>query len=379
MSMVNVSIELTPRQETSRWLSVGIQALTVLLALCVASVALLTVDMSPVAIYSTMFLSSFTDPLQAARVLNRSAPLILAGLAVYIPLRSGLYNIGAQGQLIVGGLVTVWAGVTVPKTLGTSPEGSLTFGLALVLSLLVGVVWVLVPVYLYTRYEVNEILTTLMLVFVAERLSAYLISGPMQATAGAFPRTDSMQVELPTLFGTPVDVGIVLALLAVAATWLVMQRTKLGYEIILVGSNDEVAERAGTDTAKVTFVVFTLAAALAGLAGFVEVAGQQSSLTIGWEPGYGWTAIPIALLGRRGAVQTMFAGFLFGVIFVGSLYVETTAGTPSAISRIIEALIILFLISGEVLKSYRFDIRLGAWSLQEAIRGLLGLARTEGN
>jgi ABC-type uncharacterized transport system permease subunit len=75
----------------------------------------------------------------------------------------------------------------------------------------------------------------------------------------------------------------------------------------------------------------------------------------------------------------MFAGFLFGVIFVGSLYVETTAGTPSAISRIIEALIILFLISGEVLKSYRFDIRLGAWSLQEAIRGLLGLARTEGN
>ena len=377
--MVNVSIELTPRQETSRWLSVGIQALTVLLALCVASVALLTVDMSPVAIYSTMFLSSFTDPLQAARVLNRSAPLILSGLAVYIPLRSGLYNIGAQGQLIVGGLVTMWVGVTVPETLGISPEGSLMFGLALVLSLLVGVVWVLVPVYLYTRYEVNEILTTLMLVFVAERLSAYLISGPMQATAGGFPRTDSMQVELPTLFGTSVDVGIVLALLAVAATWLVMQRTKLGYEIILVGSNDEVAERAGTDTAKVTFVVFTLAAALAGLAGFVEVAGQQSSLTIGWEPGYGWTAIPIALLGRRGAVQTMFAGFLFGVIFVGSLYVETTAGTPSAISRIIEALIILFLISGEVLKSYRFDIRLGAWSLQEAISGLLGLARTGGN
>lgn len=377
--MVNVSIELTPRQETSRWLSVGIQTVTVLLALCVASVALLTVDMNPVGVYSTMFLSSFTDPLQAARVLNRSAPLILAGLAVYIPLRSGLYNIGAQGQFIVGGLVTVWAGVTVPEMLGISPGGSLMFGLALVLSLLVGVVWVLVPVYLYTKYEVNEILTTLMLVFVAERVSAYLISGPMQATAGAFPRTSSMDIELPTLFGTPVTIGIVLALLAVAVTWLLMQRTKLGYEIVLAGSNDEVAERAGADTAKVTFVVFTLAAALAGLAGFVEVAGQQSSLTIGWEPGYGWTAIPIALLGRRGAVQTMFAGLLFGVIFVGSLYVETTAGIPSAISQIIEALIILFLISGEVLKSYHFDIQLGAWSLQEAIRGLPGLAQTEGN
>src|SRR6056297_1327584 len=99
--MADVSIEMTPRQETPRWLALSVQGLTVVAALAVASLALLTVDADPVAVYSQMFLSAFTDPMQATRVINRSAPLILAGLAVYIPLRSGLYNIGAEGQIIV--------------------------------------------------------------------------------------------------------------------------------------------------------------------------------------------------------------------------------------------------------------------------------------
>lgn len=377
--MVNASIELTPRQETTRRLSLMVQVVTVLLALAVASIAIWAVDANPITVYSGMFLSSFTDPLQAARVLNRGAPLILAGLAVYIPLRSGLYNIGAQGQFILGGLVTVWVGTTLPEMLGIGTDGPLVFAAAFVLSLLVGVVWVFVPVYLYTKYEVNEILTTLMLVFTAERLSAYLISGPMQTAGGAFPRTDSIAFELPTIFGTRVNVGIVFALLAVGGTWWLVNRTRLGYEIILSGSNDSVAEQAGISTTKVTFVTFMLAAAFAGLAGFIEVAGQQPSLTIGWEPGYGWTAIPIALLGRRGAVQTMLAGFLFALILVGGLYMETTAGVPSAISQIIEALIILFLISGEVVKSYRFDIHLGTWSLRESMTEFADSAQTGEN
>jgi simple sugar transport system permease protein len=109
------------------------------------------------------------------------------------------------------------------------------------------------------------------------------------------------------------------------------------------------------------------------------VAGNQSSLTIGWQPGYGWTAIPIALLGRRGAVQTMLAGFMFGFIFVGASTVETTLGVPAAISQMIEALIILFLISGEVLKTHRLDLVLGRWSLRESVGKLARVGRAGGN
>jgi len=367
---------MTPRQETPRWLSLSVQGLTVVAALAVASLVLLTVDADPLVVYSQMFLGAFTSPSQAVRVINRSAPLILAGLAVYIPLRSGVYNIGAEGQIIVGGLVTLWAGVKLPGMLGVGESSLVVLLAASLLSLLVGAIWVLVPVYLYTKYDTNEILTTLMLVFAAERLSAYLISGPLQATSGAFPRTNSIAFELPTLFGTRINAGILIALLAVAGTWVLINRTQLGYEIILSGSNDGVAKQAGISTAKVTFVVFSISAALAGLAGFIEVAGQQPSLTIGWQPGYGWTAIPIALLGRRGALQTMFAGFLFGIIFVGGLLVSIRLGVPAAIAQIIEALIILFLISAEVIKSYRFDIVRGAWSLRDSIGGLVGATST---
>lgn len=377
--MANVSIELTPRKRTPRWLSVVIQAMTIVAALAVAAVALLVVEADPLAVYAQMFVGAVTDPFQTTRVLNRSAPLILAGLAVYIPLRSGLYNIGAEGQIIVGGLATLWAGVWLPELLGIAPSGVTVILIAVLVALVAGAVWVYVPVYLYNKYEVNEILTTLMLVFTAERLSAYLISGPLQAEGGGFPRTDSIGFDLPTLFGTRINVGIVVAVLAVGVTWLLINRTRLGYEIILSGSNEGVAEQTGIGMKKVTLVVFSLAAAFAGLAGFLEVAGNQPTLTVGWQPGYGWTAIPIALLGRRGSLQTMLAGLLFGVIFVGSSFVETTLGVPSALSQIIEALLILFLISGEMFKTYRMDIVLGTRSLRESVAGLTGVRRTGGD
>ena len=374
---MDASLKLTRRKQTPRWLGFSVQVFTVVAALAVASLALLAVDLNPLAVYGQMFLGAITDPFQTSRVLNRSAPLILAGLAVYIPLRSGLYNIGAEGQLIMGGLVTLWVGVNVPDMLGLSGSGLATLVIAFLAAAIAGAVWVLIPVVLYARYRANEILTTLMLVFTAERLSSFLISGPMQSSAGTFPRTARVDLELPALFGR-VNVSILLAVLAVIATWVLINKTRLGYEIVLSGSNDSVAEQTGISTAKITFVVFTLAAGFAGLAGFIEIAASQPTLTLGWQPGYGWTAIPIALLGRRGAFQTMAAGLMFGVIFVGGLVVETSFGVPSAIAQIIEALLILFLITAEFVKTYRFDVRIGAWSLRESLAGAIGTDRLEG-
>jgi simple sugar transport system permease protein len=375
---MNVDLDLTPRQETSTWLLASTQLFTVVGALLVASIALVVVDINPLTAYSLMFIEPFTNTFHATRIINRSAPLILAGLAVYLPLRSGLYNIGAEGQLILGGIVTVWLGTSLPGMLGISGSGITIMLVSLLFGAVAGMVWVLAPVYLYVKYEVNEILTTLMLVFTAQRLSAYLINGPLQVSVGAFPRTSSVGFGVPTLFGTEVRAGIVIALLGVAGTWVLINKTRLGYEIVLSGSNEEVAVQTGINAAKVTVVVFMLAAAFAGLAGFLEIAGNQGNMTPGWNPGYGWTAIPIALLGRRGAIQTMLAGFLFSVLFVGGLAIETTLGVPAAISQIIESLIILFLITAEFIKSYRVDVEFGGRSAQRMIAGLFGLERGEG-
>ena len=375
---MNVDLDLTPRQRISPWLVASTQVLTVIGALLLASLALIAVNINPLEAYSIIFLDPFTNPFQATRILNRSAPLILAGLAVYLPLKSGLYNIGAEGQLILGGILTVWVGVNVPSMLGIASDGAAITLLALAAASLAGMAWVIVPVVLYIYLDVNEILTTLMLVFTAEQFSRFLINGPMQASIGAFPRTSNIGFSIPTLFGTKVRAGILLALLAVAVTWLVINKTRLGYEIILSGSNENVATQTGIGTAKITVVVFTLAAAFAGMAGFLELGGNLGNLTPGWNPGYGWTAIPIALLGRRGAIQTMLAGLLFGVLFVGGLTIETTLGVPAAISQVIESLIILFLITAEFIKSYRVDLEFGGRSLRRTLSGLVGRDPQEG-
>jgi simple sugar transport system permease protein len=369
---------LTPRQELPTWLSISAQLFTVIAALLVAAVALVAVDVNPLAAYGKMFLGPVTDAFHATRVLNRSAPLILAGLAVYLPLRSGLYNIGAEGQLILGGILAVWIGLNLPDMLGVAGDGLATLALMFGGAVLVGALWALVPVYLLVKYEVNEILTTLMLVFTAQRLNAYLVNGPMQASIGAFPRTPSVSASLPTMGGTGVRVGIVMALLAVVGVWTLINKTRLGYEIVLSGSNAEAARQTGIDSAKITFVVFMLAAAFAGISGFLEITTYQGALTPSWAPGYGWTAIPIALLGRRGAFQTMLAGLLFGVLFVGGLALSTTLSVPAAISSVIEALIILFLITAEFIKTYRFDVRIGGTSARDTLLGAIGAGQRGG-
>lgn len=371
-------LDLTPRQEVPAWLAVSAQLLTVLCALLIASVALAMVDINPIEAYALMFVEPFTNVFHATRIINRSAPLILAGLAVYLPLRSGLYNIGAEGQLVLGGIVTVWVGVNAPGILGLSGSGLPAVGVTLVCSALAGAAWMVVPVYLYVRYDVNEILTTLMLVFTAQQFNTYVINGPMQTSLGSFPRSESVAFTVPALFGSNVRAGIVLAVLAVASTWVLLNRTRLGYEITLSGSNEEVGRQAGISSAKVAVVVFLIAGAFAGLAGFLEIAGNQGNLTAGWSPGYGWTAIPIALLGRRSAVQTMLAGLLFGVLFVGGLVMNTTLGVPAAISQMIEALVILFLIAAEFVKNYRVDVEFGDRSARETVAGLLGREPEEG-
>ncbi|WP_165875252.1 ABC transporter permease [Natrarchaeobius chitinivorans] len=360
-------------------MTVLIPVSTVLLALLVSSVALIAVGVNPIVAYLEIFLNPFFEAAHMRRVLNRGAPLILAGLAVYIPLRSGLYNIGAEGQLILGGIVTIWIGVNLPDYLGISTNALSLVVIMFFVSIVVGAAWIFVPYYLYTEYEVNEILTTLMLVFTAEQLSNYLTAGPMSTEVGAFPRTDTIQATLPTFPGSRLNIGIVIAVIMVVATWFLINKTRLGYEIILSGSNEEVARQTGISAAKITFVVFMLAGAFAGLAGFIDMAGNQQTMTIDWFPEYGWTAIPIALLGRRGAFQTMLAALLFSVLITGGIVIEARFGVPSAIAQIIEALVILFLITGEFVRTYKFDIVIGERSMRGIVYGMAGFGGSGGN
>jgi len=221
-----------------------------------------------------------------------------------------------------------------------------------------GGLWAAIPAWLRARWGINEIITTLLFTFIAADVKNYVVRGPMQAPGANFPQTAQLPAAalLPEIPGLGYPAGILLAVALVAVTHVVMNRMRLGFEITVIGANDRAAEQAGMSKYRIYLVVLVAGGAVAGLAGISEISGVQSRLRAFFAPGYGFTAIPIALLGRNGALQVMLAATFFAVIFVGGSSIQTLLGVPSAIVDIIQALIILFLITAEFFKRYSVDL-----------------------
>ena len=349
---MNVEFELSAREEVPWWLAYGTPVFTVVAALAVSAIALVALGVNPIAAYGLMFVNTATNEFGITQTLIKSVPLILTGLAVYVPLRAGLWNIGAEGQLYMGGIVGTWIGLNVGlPSIALIPA-------AFVGAAIAGALWAGIPGWLKAKWDVNEIITTLLLTFVAIELASYMVRGPMQGGAGNFPVSALLPTaaQLPTLPGLDVHVGILLAVFVVGCVYVINNRTRLGFEVTFVGENPNAAEQAGMSTYKVYLFVFLLGGALAGFAGINEIAGVQNRLRPEFSPGYGFTAIPIALLGRNGAFRVLLAALFFALIFVGGSSMEVSFGVPAALVDVIQALIILFLITAEFIKRYRIGI-----------------------
>ena len=343
-------LTVSAREDVPRWLAYGTPVLTVLGALAVGAVALLALGVDPVAAYGTMFVGTLTSEFGVSQTLLRAVPLALTGLAVYLPLRAGLWNIGAEGQLYLGAIAGTWVGLNVDA------PGVVLVPLVLFGGGVAGGLWGLVPGLLRARRGVNEIIVTLMLTFVGVELAGYLVRGPMRGGEGNFP----VSAELPAAALLPelgtVHAGVLVALVATVAVRLLVTRTTTGYEVVVTGSNADAADTAGVDVEWVYVFVLVAGGALAGLAGAIEIAGLQEKLRPNFSPGYGFTAIPIALLGRRGALRVGLASLLFAVLVVGGSSMELEFGVPAALVEVIQALVILFLITAEFFKRYRIGV-----------------------
>lgn len=349
---MNVDVEIQAREELPSWLAYGTPVFTVIAALAVSSIALLALGVNPIPAYETMFVSTLTDPFGIEQTLIKAVPLILTGLAVYIPLRAGLWNIGAEGQLYMGAIAGTWIGLNVEAPM------YLLIPLMLLGAGIAGGIWAGIPGWLRAKLDINEIITTLLLTFVAIQLANYLVRGPMQGGSGNFPVSAILPGAgmFPSILGTGVHAGIIVALLLVVVTYVLMNKSQLGFEITFVGSNHEAAKQAGMRTTMVYILVLVLGGAFAAVAGISEIAGVQGRLRPDFSPGYGFTAIPIALLGRNGAFRVLLGALFFAVLFVGGSSVEIQFGVPAALIEVIQALIILFLITAEFFKSYTVEV-----------------------
>jgi simple sugar transport system permease protein len=349
---MQVDVDFEARTDVPWWMAYGTPVFTILAALAVSSLALVALDVSPIRAYEVMFVQTLTTEFGLTETIAKGVPLIFAGLAVYLPLKANLWNIGAEGQLFMGAVVGTWIGLNVSLPIFA------TLPLMLVGAGIAGALWVAIPAWLRAKWGINEIITTLLFTFVAADLKNYVVRGPMQAPDANFPQTTQlpMTAQLPEIPVVGFPSGVLVAITFVALTYVLVNHTRLGFEITFIGANDDAAEQAGMSKYRIYLFVLMTGGFFAGLTGISEIAGVQSRLRAFFAPGYGFTAIPIALLGRNGAFRVMLAALFFAVIFVGGSSIETLLSVPSAIVDIIQALIILFLITAEFFKRYGVSV-----------------------
>jgi simple sugar transport system permease protein len=276
---------------------------------------------------------------------------------VAIAFRMLFWNIGAEGQYALGGIAAAF----VPLFLGDQLPGFLLLPLMIVMAILAGAVWALIPAALKAFLQVNEILTTLMMNYVAILLAEYLYLGPWRDPGGfGFPGTAEFPraAWLPNLTGR-VHAGLLLALAAAALVWFIMARTRWGYEIRVIGENARAARYSGMSIGRNVVLVMLLSGGLAGLAGMSEVAGIAHRLGKGFTVGYGYTAIIVAWLAALNPVGVVFVAFLMAALLVGGEALKTM-GLPQAVSGVLQGAILFFVLGGTIFVNYRVRLIRGA-------------------
>ncbi len=354
-----MTIRLEPRVQPPGWLSAAITFAAVGVALVISGVIIAVVGGDPVRSYIHILNAAFGSIGVLSDTLVKATPLLLTGLACALAFRMRLWNIGAEGQFLLG----AWgaSAVVLAPILPPGTPGFIVIPTMMLAGAAAGGIWGLIPGVLRARLGVNEIITTLMLNYVALFWVQFWVFGPwseggFQQTAAfppeAFlPRLTDFASSVPAFDGLTVQLGLVFGLVAAGIVWLFLERSRWGYEIRLAGDSQRAARYAGVDIARNVIVVFAISGALAGLAGMSEVSGVVHRLQDRISPGYGFTAIIIAYLARFDPFKVIVASVLFGALILAGREIQ-----PSGVPAMIQGIILFSLIVAEVFVRYRVRI-----------------------
>ncbi len=275
-----------------------------------------------------------------ADALVRATPLILAGLAVALAFRGGVFNIGAEGQLLAGAVAGTSVSLFAPPSLGW-----FTIVLALLAAALAGALWAAIAAELKKRFNVLEIISTIMLNFVAIHLVSYLVRGPLQEPTRIYPQTETLAeyARLPViLLDTRLHFGFVLAIAAAMMLAWFFRKFAAGFRVRVVGASPRAAWSSGQiDVAKTSYSVFVMSGALAGFAGGIEISGVTYALYENLSPGYGYTAIAVALIAGLNPLGVIGSGIFFAVLETSAIALQRDFAIPASIASVAEAALIL--------------------------------------
>lgn len=288
-----------------------------------------------------------------------SIPYIFAGLAVAVGFQAGLFNIGVEGQLLVGALCAAFVGYRVAGL-----PALVHIPLALLAGVVGGAAWAFLPGLLKARTGAHEVITTIMFNYIALRLSDWLLNGPLEGTPGTARTPDVLaSAELPRFLPHPIRLhaGILIALAVAGLVYLLLWKTPLGFELRTVGANLHAARYAGINVERRFVVAMVLSGMLAGLAGAVQLQGITHTVALGFSAGYGFDSIALALLGKSHPLGVTLAAFLFGFLRAGGVRMQSIAAIPIELISIVQALVIVFIAAPALVRAiFRLSEERGA-------------------
>lgn len=322
--------------------TVLITLVPIVLALVVNGILIAALGRNPITFYSDTLQSGLLQWPGLQNSIVRSAPLLFIAAGLIVAFQAHLWNLGANGQFLLGAAFTAGFAPPLLESSGVWPMLALT----LLVAAFAGAVWTIVPALLRGLYGVNEIVTSLMMSFIGLGVAQLLVKGPFKTdSGGGVARTKSIPFDerLPTLFGTKIHLGFVLAVVAILVVHLMMTRTSLGLKLRVLGANPRAALHAGLNPVRLTVIAFAISGMFVGLAGWVDILGYQGSFRAEYNPGYGLLVVPLVFLGRLNALGSMILVIGFSILLVGGEAAARKAGLTTDMLLVLVGLILLFM------------------------------------
>jgi general nucleoside transport system permease protein len=353
---------IQPRSQPSKFWTYASPILALLLTVAIGVLLFTLLGKDPVRGLQVFFWEPIKTPYAIGELLVKATPLLIIALGLALCFRSNVWNIGAEGQFVIGAVAA--GGVALLADKSTGPWIVPAILLAGVLG---GMAWAGVVALLKDRFNANEILVSLMLVYVADMVLSYLVFGPWKDPAGYnFPQSKTFEAvtRIPRLMdGSRVHIGIVLALVGVAALWLFMFRTRAGFAQEVGGLAPAAARYAGFSSRRALWVALGVSGGAAGLAGALEVAGPIGQLTPYVPAGYGFAAIIVAFVGRLHPVGMVFSALLMSLFYIGGELAQSRLGLPKSLTGVFQGLLLFNLLACDTLITYRVRMVLKARAL----------------
>ena len=352
-------LKLEARPEPSRWMSMLSPVIALLITVVIGTALFMLLGKDPLRGLQMFFVEPLSSRYALSEIAVKSTPLILIALGLAVCFRSNIWNIGAEGQYVLGAIAASYVAMHADKTSGPWIVVAL-----LAAGTLGGMVWAGITAWLRDRFNANEILTSLMLVYVAIQLLNYLVFGPWKDPAGFnFPQTITFLkvTQVPRLLpGLRVNIGVFVALAAVVLFWVLLFRTYAGFQLQVGGLAPAAARYAGFSSRKTLWTALLLSGATAGLAGALEVAGPLGQLTPYVPVGYGFAAIIVAFVGRLHPVGIVFSGILMSMFYIGGELAQSRLGLPKSLTGVFQGLLLFTLLACDTLIYYRVRWRAAA-------------------